>query len=980
MFTACFTTVNDLYSEPTRLFGNEGSYLHSNSGHLPLGIYSINDNQELMVFWSEFRTEDAFRGIYYQIVNEAGEFRFENPVRLTEDDLTSDDGRIAEDAEGNLFVAWFATTIDTRESVDLYAQKYDRNGNTLWGDNPQNVTTLEFEPNSPGLFSLIPDDQGGVYVLSNGGFVAIDEDCNLRGDWEWNGRRPDPEHRQFRDAISDGLGGFWYISSESSFMNRINYAGDKLWDEMRSISNEDFPDGADVNYPLCGMNGGLMLEFSQREDENRIVGIFFMDENGGYVGDEFTHVIRDSPGSMALHQRLITKLRDGRIAISYEREPERDFHEYWLTIYDPQENVFVENNRGVIVNSWDQWDISPRGVTEFVNGDLFLGIGLYDTPEYEGEYHLYSNELERRWERDGLRLEDFGRAQFGTIAGENELWLFGQEQSTLPLEQPLKVYRIDQDGDFGDQWPVLPIPTRRKARFSQATLWSSEDNYNILFPGRSSWENGFVHLSIDSSGEFSGNPEGELINAVEGLSHFDSKISTNRIITGYKTGQDQFVKTPVMTSFTRESQFEWSLELDEPLNLMFSTVKIDIAPNGEIAYLIIKRLEDETFFYNLYAVNCEIGEIRWTVSVPAHDDDDTEHWLFAVEDGIYLVYSLEHSFVEAIKFDNEGNPAWDRPFRMNLENNEIVFGISNRSQGGLWYAKQITLDSDNLNIELLAIGENGERIDEPLFLTEEPISSGGVARRLLFKMVSDTSPFWIVRTTDFDANCMAVQGISEDGERLLGEDGFIPREVFRSASYNGCSDRRGGLWFSYNNPNPSVIHFNADGELVEGWTEEGLKAYETRFEAGRSYIYPSEGKLAIITQHRTLHPFGVRGDWIIYNPNYFPIIHMVQVLSDQEPDFVSDSNETPESHNMISLYPNPVNSAIRIEFALVRNDQVKVDILDLKGRLVTTLANCEMSAGSYSKSWDASTMSSGIYLCRMKTGGKTVTKKLMVLR
>ena len=53
---------------------------------------------------------------------------------------------------------------------------------------------------------------------------------------------------------------------------------------------------------------------------------------------------------------------------------------------------------------------------------------------------------------------------------------------------------------------------------------------------------------------------------------------------------------------------------------------------------------------------------------------------------------------------------------------------------------------------------------------------------------------------------------------------------------------------------------------------------------------------------------------------------------------------------------------------------------DLLGREVATLVNEEKPAGSYKVEFDASNLSSGIYLYKLNSGLFTETKKMILLR
>jgi hypothetical protein len=50
------------------------------------------------------------------------------------------------------------------------------------------------------------------------------------------------------------------------------------------------------------------------------------------------------------------------------------------------------------------------------------------------------------------------------------------------------------------------------------------------------------------------------------------------------------------------------------------------------------------------------------------------------------------------------------------------------------------------------------------------------------------------------------------------------------------------------------------------------------------------------------------------------------------------------------------------------------------GREVTTIISEELQTGTYSRQWNATNMSSGIYFYRLQAGSFIATKKLLLLK
>ena len=84
-------------------------------------------------------------------------------------------------------------------------------------------------------------------------------------------------------------------------------------------------------------------------------------------------------------------------------------------------------------------------------------------------------------------------------------------------------------------------------------------------------------------------------------------------------------------------------------------------------------------------------------------------------------------------------------------------------------------------------------------------------------------------------------------------------------------------------------------------------------------------------------------------------------------------------------YPNPFNPSTSIQFSLPVDAQVTIGVYNLVGEKVTEVASGNFAAGSHKVTFNASTLTSGIYFYQLDaTGndGKTFSsvKKMTLLR
>ncbi len=88
----------------------------------------------------------------------------------------------------------------------------------------------------------------------------------------------------------------------------------------------------------------------------------------------------------------------------------------------------------------------------------------------------------------------------------------------------------------------------------------------------------------------------------------------------------------------------------------------------------------------------------------------------------------------------------------------------------------------------------------------------------------------------------------------------------------------------------------------------------------------------------------------------------------------------PETYLLTSCYPNPFNPVTTIRFELPAVDFVHLTIFDVSGRLVTELINGWRDPGVHEVTFDASTLTSGIYLYRLEAGPYTASGKMLLMK
>ena len=121
--------------------------------------------------------------------------------------------------------------------------------------------------------------------------------------------------------------------------------------------------------------------------------------------------------------------------------------------------------------------------------------------------------------------------------------------------------------------------------------------------------------------------------------------------------------------------------------------------------------------------------------------------------------------------------------------------------------------------------------------------------------------------------------------------------------------------------------------------------------------------------------FAVRDDYSETRIDW--LIHVVPVSEDDP--------TVPRYTWSLANHPNPFNPSTTVSFSLKRDSDVRVEVYDVRGRKVRTLANDRYDAGLHHIIWngqndDGKELSSGVYLLKLTTGERSLMRKALMVK
>ncbi len=170
-------------------------------------------------------------------------------------------------------------------------------------------------------------------------------------------------------------------------------------------------------------------------------------------------------------------------------------------------------------------------------------------------------------------------------------------------------------------------------------------------------------------------------------------------------------------------------------------------------------------------------------------------------------------------------------------------------------------------------------------------------------------------------------------------------------------------------------------------TESGLVAYYTFNQgSGQTLVdqttHGNNGRLGLDTQSDDADPAWILSDKPT-SANFFVFGNMQKPVSDLA------EAQTPEQFQLMQNYPNPFNASTKISFNVpALNDgqvEIKLQIFDLQGRIINTLARGVYPPGVHQVEWNGSTShgivaASGMYFVRLIAGDYVETRRMIMLK
>ncbi len=117
-----------------------------------------------------------------------------------------------------------------------------------------------------------------------------------------------------------------------------------------------------------------------------------------------------------------------------------------------------------------------------------------------------------------------------------------------------------------------------------------------------------------------------------------------------------------------------------------------------------------------------------------------------------------------------------------------------------------------------------------------------------------------------------------------------------------------------------------------------------------------------------------------YNDQTEPLWHLVNEPYQYPTGVTPAAGTQPDQFVLAQNFPNPFNAQTSIQFSVPHEGDVRIEVFDLYGQVVTVLRDGPAPVGAHMVHWTGNNNASGVYFYRMLFDGLSQVKPMMLLR
>jgi hypothetical protein len=230
---------------------------------------------------------------------------------------------------------------------------------------------------------------------------------------------------------------------------------------------------------------------------------------------------------------------------------------------------------------------------------------------------------------------------------------------------------------------------------------------------------------------------------------------------------------------------------------------------------------------------------------------------------------------------------------------------------------------------------------------------------------TDNSDVFLVKSTDGGSSWSSVKKVNNDNTTR--------HQFFPWVTIDQTTGHLFFIFYDRRNTSGSITDVYAAESVDGGETFNNFKISQTTFDPSSTTFFGDYTNIAAF--NKKVYPVWMRLDGTTLSVYCAPFTDSATVLSVEPNNLNKISNFL-----LLQNYPNPFNPSTTISYQIPHDGFVSLKVYDVLGNEIATLVNEVKTSGLHEVNFDASNISSGIYLYMITVNNFTQTHKMIVLK
>ncbi len=234
----------------------------------------------------------------------------------------------------------------------------------------------------------------------------------------------------------------------------------------------------------------------------------------------------------------------------------------------------------------------------------------------------------------------------------------------------------------------------------------------------------------------------------------------------------------------------------------------------------------------------------------------------------------------------------------------------------------------------------------------------------------DSGSSWQQKITGMTVTTVRSLDIAPNGDLIAGTEGGIFRSTDNAENWVRIDTQK------VVKPYGIYAAVNKSGIIFMGGAKSGVNSQCYQSTNNGATWQQIENNILTIDGNASLTGLFAASNGFLFGGTTSGLFKSTQITTSVSKNFYT----APITFSLSQNFPNPFNPSTEIQFSIRDASMVSLKVYDILGREVSTVVSDVKEPGTYSITFNASTLSGGVYYARLQSGQRIATKKMLLVK